>query len=137
MPDYTIGLLEGAYGDLAGARVAVLGAAYRGGVKETAFSGVFAAVDALTARGAVPLVHDPLYTDDELERLGFTPYHFGEPIDAAVVQADHAEYRSIGPSDLPGLTAFIDGRRVSTAEQWPGVSYRVIGKALTPVAAAT
>ncbi|HWJ85008.1 MAG TPA: nucleotide sugar dehydrogenase, partial [Cellulomonas sp.] len=41
MPDYTIGLLEGAYGDLAGARVAVLGAAYRGGVKETAFSGVF------------------------------------------------------------------------------------------------
>ena len=32
----------GAYGDLAGAGVVVLGAAYRGGVKETAFSGVFA-----------------------------------------------------------------------------------------------
>ena len=44
-------------------------------------------------RRAIPLVHDPLYTDDELERLGFTPYHFGEPLDAAVVQADHAEYR--------------------------------------------
>jgi nucleotide sugar dehydrogenase len=133
MPDYTIGLLEGAYGDLTGARVAVLGAAYRGGVKETAFSGVFGAVEALKARGALPLVHDPLYTDDELERLGFTPYHFGEPVDAAVVQADHPEYRSIGPSDLPGITAFIDGRRVSTAEQWPGISYRVIGKAFAPV----
>ena len=129
MPDYTIGLLEGAYGDLTGARVAVLGAAYRGGVKETAFSGVFGAVEALVSRGAIPLVHDPLYTDDELEKLGFTPYHLGEPVNAAVVQADHDEYRSLGPADLPGLTAFVDGRRVSSAEKWPGVAYRVIGKA--------
>ena len=60
MPDYTIGLLEGVYGDLKGARVVVLGAAYRGGVKETAFSGVFATVEALTARGATPLVNDPM-----------------------------------------------------------------------------
>jgi nucleotide sugar dehydrogenase len=132
MPDYTIGLLEGAYGDLTGARVVVLGAAYRGGVKETAFSGVFGAVEALKARGAVPVVHDPLYDDAELERLGFTPYHFGEPVDAAVVQADHDEYRSLGADDLPGITAFIDGRRVSSAEQWPGVAYRVIGKATVP-----
>lgn len=128
MPDYTIGLLEGAYGNLNGARVAVLGAAYRGGVKETAFSGVFGAVEALRNRGAIPLVHDPLYTDEELEKLGFTPYHFGEPVDAAVVQADHQEYRSIGPDDLPGVKAFADGRRVSSADRWPGVTYRVIGK---------
>ena len=52
MPDYTVGLLEGAYGDLDGRPVVVLGAAYRGGVKETAFSGVFAAVEALRERGA-------------------------------------------------------------------------------------
>jgi nucleotide sugar dehydrogenase len=129
MPDYTIGLLEGAYGDLSGARVAVLGAAYRGGVKETAFSGVFGAVEALKVRGAVPLVHDPLYTDDELTALGFTPYHLGEPVDAAVVQADHAEYRAIGVDDLPGVRAFADGRRVSSADRWPGVVYRVIGAA--------
>lgn len=130
MPDYTIGLLEGAYGDLTGAKVAILGAAYRGGVKETAFSGVFGAVEALTARGATPVVHDPLYTDEELTRLGFTPYHLGEPVDAAVVQADHAEYRALGAADLPGVKAFIDGRRVSSAEQWPGIPYRVIGKAI-------
>jgi len=132
MPDYTIGLLEGAFGDLAGARVAVLGAAYRGGVKETAFSGVFGAVEALKARGAVPVVHDPLYSDEELLRHGLTPYHFGDTIDAAVVQADHAEYREIGPTDLPGIRAFIDGRRVSSADRWPSIAYRVIGKALSP-----
>lgn len=129
MPDYTIGLLEGAYGDLTGAKVAVLGAAYRGGVKETAFSGVFPAVEALTARGATALVHDPMYSDDELEKLGLSAYHLGEPVDAVVVQADHAEYRTLSPSDLPGLRAFIDGRRVSSADQWPDIAYRVIGKA--------
>jgi nucleotide sugar dehydrogenase len=127
MPDYTIGLLEGAYGDLTGATVVVLGAAYRGGVKETAFSGVFAAVDALTHRGAIALVHDPLYTDDELVSLGFTPYHLGQPVNAAVVQADHSEYRTLTPDDLPGITAFIDGRKVSSQEHWPNIAYRVIG----------
>ncbi len=130
MPDYTIGLLEGAYGDLKGARVVVLGASYRGGVKETAFSGVFAAVDALKARGATPLVHDPMYSDEEIERLGFAPFHLGEAADAAVIQADHAEYRDLAPADLPGVKAFIDGRRVSSADRWPGIAYRVIGKAV-------
>ena len=47
MPEYAVGLLAEAYGDLTDARVVVLGAAYRGGVKETAFSGVFATVAAL------------------------------------------------------------------------------------------
>ncbi|MGB3910323.1 MAG: nucleotide sugar dehydrogenase [Pseudolysinimonas sp.] len=134
MPDYTIGLLEGAHGDLTGAKVAVLGAAYRGGVKETAFSGVFGAVTALKARGAVPVVHDPLYSDDELTRLGFTPYHLGEPVDAAVVQADHVEYGTLSPADLPGIASFIDGRRVSSADRWPGIAYRVIGKSIAPAA---
>ena len=128
MPDYTVGLLEGAYGELAGAKVAVLGAAYRGGVKETAFSGVFATVEALTARGATVSVHDPLYTDEELTRLGFTPYHLGESVDAVVVQADHAEYRELSAADLPGVKVFADGRRVSNAAAWPGVAYRVIGR---------
>jgi nucleotide sugar dehydrogenase len=129
MPEYTIGLLEGAHGDLTGARVAVLGASYRGGVKETAFSGVFATVEALKAKGATPVVHDPMYTDEELQKLGFEPYHLGEKADAAVVQANHAQYAKLGPQDLPGITTFIDGRRVSSAQAWPDVTYRVIGKA--------
>jgi nucleotide sugar dehydrogenase len=130
MPDYTVGLLAGAHGELSGARVAVLGAAYRGGVKETAFSGVFATVEALRERGATALVHDPMYTDDELRALGFEPYHLGEKVAAAVVQADHARYATLGPADLPGIMTFVDGRRVSSADNWPGVTYRAIGKAV-------
>jgi hypothetical protein len=45
------------------------------------------------------------------------------------VQADHAEYATLGPDDLPGIATFVDGRRVSSADAWPGVTYRAIGKA--------
>ena len=127
MPEYTVGLLEGAHGPLGGQRVVVLGASYRGGVKETAFSGVFDTVRALAERGAVVAVHDPMFDDAELGALGFTPYHLGEDVDAAVVQADHAEYRDLRPTDLPGVRTLVDGRRVTSAGDWAGVTHRTIG----------
>jgi nucleotide sugar dehydrogenase len=127
MPEYTVGLLEGAHGPLDGQVVAVLGAAYRGGVKETAFSGVFATVEALESRGAQVAVHDPMYTDDELAALGFTPFHLGDKADAVVVQADHADYGEISAEDVPGARTLVDGRRVTDASAWPGVTRRVIG----------
>ena len=115
-------------GSLAGKRVTVLGACYRGGVKETAFSGVFGLVEALTAQGAQPMVHDPLFSDDELHRLGFEPYHLGTPTDGAILQADHAEYLTIGPADLPGLVAFVDGRNVLPGSvSWDGVTIARLG----------
>ncbi|GAA1675757.1 nucleotide sugar dehydrogenase [Kribbella yunnanensis] len=130
MPDYTIGLLEGAYGELKGAKVVVLGASYRGGVKETAFSGVFPAVEALKGRGAEVFVHDPMYTDEELTKLGFTPFALGTPVDAAVLQADHAEYAELSPADLPGITVLVDGRDKTDAAKWAGVRRIVIGRSV-------
>ena len=127
MPAYTVALLEGAHGDLAGQTVAVLGASYRGGVKETAFSGVFATVEALQAKGAQVVVHDPMYADGELQALGFIPFHLGDKADAVVVQADHAEYRDLAPDDVPGVRTLVDGRRVTDPATWAGVTRRVIG----------
>jgi nucleotide sugar dehydrogenase len=121
MPEQAVALLEKEHGDLAGATVVVLGAAYRGGVKETAFSGVYATVAALEQRGATALVHDPLYTEEELAALGLEAYRPGQRADAAVLQADHAEYRSMGPADLPGVQTMLDGRGVLSAGTWPGV----------------
>ena len=69
-----------------------LGAAYRMGVKETPFSGVFPLAKALAARGAIPFVHEPLFTDDELRRLGLTAFHRGDEASAAILQANHPEY---------------------------------------------
>jgi len=127
MPDYVVSRMADVLGDLSGLRVVVLGAAYRGGVKETAFSGVFATVEALGERGAHVLVHDPMYTDAELEGFGWEPYHLGESVDAAVVQADHAEYRALAPADLPGVRLLFDGRRVTDPAQWVGTPRMVVG----------
>jgi UDP-N-acetyl-D-glucosamine dehydrogenase len=127
MPAHVVDILDGAAGGLQGKRVAVLGLAYRGGVKETAFSGALALVEALRARGARPAVHDPLWSPQEIRDLGFEPYELGSPCDAAVVQADHAEYRTLGPSDLPGATAVHDVRRCTPAEGWGYVRRLVLG----------
>lgn len=129
MPEYVVSRAESMLGSLAGLRVAVLGASYRGGVKETAFSGVFATVDALRARGAQVAVHDPMYSDDELRGFGWEPYHLGaDACDCAIVQADHALYRTLTPADCPGIRLLLDGRRVTSPELWAGVPRVVIGE---------
>lgn len=118
MPAYAVSLLAREVGELAGKRVAVLGAAYRGGVKETAFSGVFGTVAALRERGAQPVVHDPLYSDDELAALGLEPYRLGGHVDAVILQADHPEYRNLEPGALPGAAALVDGRAFVSTDSW-------------------
>jgi UDP-N-acetyl-D-glucosamine dehydrogenase len=111
MPAYAVARLAQRLGDLRGLTVAILGLSYRGGVKESAFSGAFVLADELHALGARPVVHDPLYSDDELTAAGVVPYHLGQPCAAAIVQADHGEYRSLRAADLGGATVVVDGRR--------------------------
>ena len=127
MPEYAVQRLEAEYGDLAGARVAVLGASYRGGVKETAFSGVFPVVAALRERGAQVRVHDPMFSDEELASFGWEPYLLGEPVDAAILHADHSEYQMLLPSDLPGVKCVVDGRRTLNLGEWGGTTTPRIG----------
>jgi UDP-N-acetyl-D-mannosaminuronic acid dehydrogenase len=142
MPEYAVQLLADALADalgggdaaadggaLAGARVLILGVAYRGGVKETAFSGAFALRDALQARGAIPLAADPLYDDAELDSLGFAPWD-GSEIDGAILQADHAAYRALTPADLPGARAVVDGRDILDPARFAeaGTTLRRIGR---------
>ena len=129
MPEYAVELLEEALGGLDGARVLILGVAYRGGVKETAFSGAFPLRDALETRGATAVAADPLYDDAELTALGFTPWD-GGAIDGAVLQADHAEYRALTPTQLTGARAIVDGRDVLDPAPFAeaGVRLRRIGR---------
>jgi UDP-N-acetyl-D-glucosamine dehydrogenase len=124
MPAYAAGLL----GDVDGKRVLILGVAYRGGVKETAFSGAFALREALAERGAEVLATDPLFDADELRGHGFAPWDGTSAIDAAVVQADHAEYARLGASDLPGVEVIVDGRGILDAARFAGIPVRRIGR---------
>lgn len=130
MPAYSVRIAaDAAGGSLEGQSVAVLGASYRGGVKETAFSGVFATVEELERSGARVLVHDPMFADAELRDLGWEPYTLGEPVDVVVVQADHSEYRSLSAADFPGVRVVLDGRRALDRAQFPDVRFLVVGQA--------
>lgn len=128
MPAHAVQRLAAEYGDLSGARVVVLGAAYRGGVKETAFSGVFDTVRHLADAGATITVHDPLYSDNELRALGFEPHTLGTEVDAAIIQTDHADYKNITAKDLPGAAVMVDGRNILGPEALAGVDTVQIGK---------
>ena len=129
MPGYAVDLLAAQLGDLAGQTVLILGVAYRGSVKETAFSGAFGVRDELARRGAGVVAQDPLFDDAELTRLGFAPWD-GRPVDAVIVQADHPAYAALEAADLPGARAIVDGRGVLDAERFEraGVPVRRIGR---------
>lgn len=126
MPVRAVARLEGEFGSVKGKKVVVLGAAYRGGVKETAFSGVFPTVNELKRLGATVVVHDPMYTDDELRHEGLEPFHFGETADAAILQADHAEYAHLTATELPGVSVILDGRNM--IESSTGIKIVPIGR---------
>lgn len=129
MPDYTVSIAEQAVGgSLSGKKVAVLGAAYRGGVKETAFSGVFPLVEALERSGAIVEVHDPMYSTEEIEKFGWTEFVLGNSTDVVVLQADHAEYKALTEASFPDVAVVVDGRAFLEASSFANVDYRVIGR---------
>lgn len=113
MARYAVERLEAAIGPLAGRSVLILGVAYRGGVREHAFSSAALLRDALSARGARPFAHDPLYDYGELEALGYTPIQpADEPdITAIIVQTAHQEYASFDLGRFGRCQAVYDGRR--------------------------
>jgi nucleotide sugar dehydrogenase len=121
MPRYGVDLLEKVHGILRGQTIGVFGVSYRGGVKETAFSGVFDVVNELKEIGADVKVHDPMYSDEELLALGFVPYHYGELLDAAIFQADHLEYSSLTPSMLGNARTLLNGRNIKFENSFPKV----------------
>jgi nucleotide sugar dehydrogenase len=129
MPERIVSCAMDMLGSLTDLKAAVLGAAYRGGVKETTCSGVFPTVKALQNRGADVRVHDPLYRDDEIRNLGLEPYTVGSTVDVAIVHTDHLEYRGLAPKDLPGVKLLVDGRAITKSALWNGVPRIVLGKA--------
>jgi nucleotide sugar dehydrogenase len=117
VPARVVATIDSALGGLDGAKVLVLGVSYRGGVKETAYSGAFALRGAIEAMGGEVVADDPLYTADELLSLGFQPWK-GESVDAAIVQADHDQYRALKPGDINGVRVVFDGRGILDRQNW-------------------
>jgi nucleotide sugar dehydrogenase len=135
MADHGATVLDGALKQetgegLRGCSVLVLGLAYRGGVKEATLSSTLLLAEALEGRGARVLVHDPLFTHQEIYALGLTATALPpeEPVEAVILQADHAEYRALDLTQF-GCRVVLDGRRALDQGQVEaaGIRYLAIG----------
>lgn len=110
MPASVIKRAEAELGSLNGLTVAILGLAYRGGVKEHAFSGAWPLVKELESRGAYPKVVDPMYSNEELNSLGLETLGDPNDVDLVIIQTNHIEFLEMKPSSYPNAKLVIDGR---------------------------
>jgi nucleotide sugar dehydrogenase len=134
MSGWALQRLSQELGGLEGKRVLVLGLAYRENVKEPIFSGGVRLISLLREAGAVPLVNDPLFTDEEIAAHGAEPASLEDLPrgDAIILQAFHDAYRDLDWSSVSstGYRIVLDGRNAldPDAIQRAGMQYIGIGR---------
>ncbi len=137
MADYAVERIEAVTGPVRGRSVALLGVAYRGDVKETAFTSAKLLREALEAHGATVYTDDPLYSDDELTQLGYTPLSAEKKaeVSAIIVQAAHTAYADLDLAAFSSCKAVLDGRKALSPEAVTrhNMVYITIGDGRLPV----
>lgn len=112
MPINAIEKLETIAGPLAGLTIAIYGISYRPGVKETAFSGALELRDQLLNRGAKVLALDPLYSNLEINQLGFRPLENRDSVEIIIFHTFHLEFSEIDFNSFKNLKYILDGRNI-------------------------
>ena len=128
MAEYAVSRIEAIIGSLEQQSVLILGVAYRGNVRETAFTSARLLQDALRERGATVYADDPLYSEDELRAMGFRPLppEREEEIRAIVLQAGHQVYREYDFGRFPACRVVLDGRRALCRERIEALGMRYV-----------
>jgi nucleotide sugar dehydrogenase len=128
MADYATYRLEAEMGSLTDCPVLILGVAYRGDVREHTASPAHRLRTMLAARGARVYAHDPLFSDAELEALGYTPFQqrCAAGVRAIVLQADHRAYQTIDFVPFTQCQVVLDGRRVLERERIEALGMRYV-----------
>ncbi|NYZ79533.1 nucleotide sugar dehydrogenase [Candidatus Micrarchaeota archaeon] len=97
MANYTVSLAESALTEagrsIKVAKIMVLGIAFRGGVKETRYSPSFRIIKLLREKGADVHAYDPLFTKQEIEKMGFSYSDKFNGMDCIIIVSDHKEFR--------------------------------------------
>lgn len=136
MADYAADRVERELGALEGAQVLLLGVAYRGDVRETAFTSARLLREAFARRGATIYASDPLYSDEDLVALGYTPLPAGAAgtVQAIVAQAAHEAYKTFDLGQFTNCHVLLDGRNAFTSAQAAaaGMRYLTIGDGQEP-----
>ena len=130
MPGEAVRRLEYEVGALKGRRVALLGVTYRPSVRETAYSGAKDLVQQLSSKGARVYVHDPMYSPQELEDLGYPALKSRDrdKIEYIILHTAHAEYMTLTQDDFASVRAILDGRSFLEAERWASVTFIPLGR---------
>ncbi len=128
MAEYAVQRLQATIGSLAHQSVLILGAAYRGDVREVAFTSANLLQKALLAYGADVYTDDPLFSPDELRTLGYTPLASGREneIRAIILQANHHAYQSLDFSRFSCCQVVLDGRQALHREKIEALGMRYI-----------
>jgi nucleotide sugar dehydrogenase len=128
MAEYAVSRIEAIVDSLEHQSVLILGVAYRGDVRETAFTSARLLQDTLRDHGATVYAEDPLYSEDELRARGFMPLlpEHKEEIQAIVLQADHQVYQEYDFSCFPHCRLLLDGRRALCRERIEALGMRYV-----------
>lgn len=135
---YMIARVERLWGSLRGRRAMILGLGFRPQVKEHIYSTAFLLRDALQERGTEVSLHDPLYTEEEIQRHGFTPASLqADPFpELLILNTAHKAYEQLDFRALAarGARVALDGR-----DAWEpsvvckaGLMYVGIGRPASP-----
>lgn len=135
MAAYAVERIEALIGSLTGRSVLILGVAYRGNVRETAFTSALLLKNALLEHGATVYVDDPLFSQDELRAAGYMPLpaELEDEICAIILQTAHQAYTTFNSVLADGrfgrCKVVLDGRNVLRREQIEalGMYYIAIG----------
>jgi UDPglucose 6-dehydrogenase len=132
--DRIIVLARGAVGDLAGKRVAVLGAAFKPNSDDIRDSPSLAISGRLADEGAIVTVHDPVAMGNAARvrpdlRYADSVHEAAEGADLVLHLTEWADYRAIDPDGLRSVVAnpvLIDGRCTLDAAAWRAAGWSVL-----------
>jgi len=133
-PAHAVCEIEKSIGDLKNKRVLILGLGFRPGVKEHICSPAFDLKTELDNRSCDVYLHDPYYSEDEIEKHGFLPSIKLEGFDVIILNTAHNEYRNLGEDDFErlagsGTKLIFDGRNIweKDSVKKAGLTYLGIG----------
>ncbi len=131
MAAYAVERVEALLGSLSGRTVLILGIAYRGDVRETAFTSAALLRDALEARGASVMADDPLFSSEEISAAGYRPFApaTAAAVDAIILQCAHTAYQRLDFAQFSNCQVILDGRMALKREaiEALGIRYLSIG----------
>ena len=132
-PARNVRRLADALGSLKGKTIHVMGVGFRPEVKEHACSPAFSLCEDIASYGAKATVEDPLYTDEELKKLGFTPAKVGtDTMHAVILNTAHSAFKKQNFAQWrdTGVQAVLDGRNFWSQDdvEQAGLIYLCVGK---------